>query len=69
MKVHRDALANATDEQLKALRDNVLKSWAHIPDDGVTVSQDLSTLMVYLRAEEQSSPFVIGIEPDGYTHS
>lgn len=70
MKIHRDALANATDEQLKALRDNVLKHWQHVPDEGVIIIHDLGTLMVYLRTVPDQPPvIVVGIEPDGYTHS
>lgn len=69
MKIHRMALENATDEQLKALRDNVLSKWKHIPDDGISIAMSFDTLMVALQAKEQSSPFVLGIEKDGYTHS
>lgn len=70
MHIHRDALTHATDKQLIALRDNVLKHWEHVPDDGVTVIHDLGTLMVYLRTVPNRPPvFVLGIEPDGYTHS
>lgn len=69
MKVHRSVLANATDEQLRALRDNVLKGkWEHIPDDNIALWSLSGTLMVELIAEN-GHPFVIGIETDGYTHS
>lgn len=73
MRIHRSALAGATDEQLRALRDNVLKHWQHIPDGNIVVSQEWGepgdALIVTLKAPEQDSAFVIGIEPDGYTHS
>jgi len=70
MKIHRDALAQATDDQLKALRDNVLRHWDGIEDDEITVVQegwpgtDAPTLLVNM-----GGMITIGIEPDGYTHS
>jgi hypothetical protein len=66
MKIHRDVIAEATDEQLKALRDNILKDkWMHVPDDKITVYLVYGgTIMVNLH-----DVMLIGIEKDGYTHS
>lgn len=65
MKVSKAALANATDEQLIALRDNVLKHWQQLHDDDIEIRTEIlgAAIMVYL------PDIVIGIEPDGYTHS
>ena len=73
MNIPREALAQATDEQLIAFRDNVLKNWQHVPDEGISVWTEFGgTLMVALKhtsTEGRNSTFVVGIEPDGYTHS
>lgn len=71
MKIHRDVISGATDAQLKALRDNVLNHWQHIPDDGITIVREIAgdAIMVFLKAPDQAAAFTIGIEPDGYTHS
>lgn len=68
MKIHRDAIAKATDEQLLALRDNVLAHWDRVDDEDITIVLEPNisrppTLMISMAG------FVIGIEPDGYTHS
>lgn len=70
MKIHRSVIAEATDEQLLALRDRVLKGrWEHIDDEDITVYLEWGTVMVILRNSQHDSAFVIGIEKDGYTHS
>lgn len=58
------AVKNMTDEQWNALRNNIVADgrWDNEPYE-ITVFDDMGTMMV------SGLPIVIGIEPDGYTHS
>lgn len=69
MIVHRDTLANATDEQTLALR-TLLQSWRNVADADVRVYPEMlgPAIMVDFKMPGGTT-FTVGIEKDGYTHS
>lgn len=65
MQISRRALVAATPTQLKALQALLDSHWEHVPEDKISAYLDFgNTIMVNM-----GDIMLIGIEPDGYTHS
>lgn len=64
MKVSRDVFKYMTDAQLHALS-VMLGNWQQIDDDKIEMWLEFGTTVMV----DMAGKILIGVEPDGYTHS